>query len=875
MVILNPESLEKSAAELARGLRKEIPLEEAYRRALEIAPDNAAAHLTMGMEQFNAGEAEAARRTMWLALRAAPDRCMSYLMLSMAEDGAGDADLANSLTRFGLRVAVASTAVPETVQDLMKELLPALAEVDVDLGNPEVVAVFYENLQEHKPIDEPLRVTELLRPYRMLVELGEDPRDEVAEHLVAEFRAKAGVMTPLLMATLRNRLSFEPITHPWVPCRVVALVGEIGGPEVLPDLITIAGQDDDLNLSEHAEWALWRMGQRHPEATAAALTAAIDTVDEFQRVCLADHLWLLPPATDVTAGAARLIERLTGDVNGDDNPYLLAALRRALEEHPAPGGESLLARITLLSTELTGEDEDWFNEVLAGPPQLIDNGIELCAIERVLEDSLYDDDLEEGDSDDDTEGPFEFDEDEFARPLPVVAAAPKLGRNDSCWCGSGKKYKKCHLDEDEQRARQGYSTTGLLREPAAPKPPHLRLRDQMLDEMVASGGKRFLKTAAETYVGGSLEGLEMSDTDESCFTDWMLFDYRPKSKTLCEEYRDRHRGRLTTRELSQLDSWIQARYAMFEVQQVEPGRGVHHKNLATGEEQFVHDVTSSRHLVKWDVILQRVELTEGKRMFVGHGHTVPRDLLPHTWDWIDEQRALTKQSRAEMIAASSHSLHRIVKEMHEERWKNTKLVNFDGDPLEMGDATYKLQDREKALAALRGQADVDEADQDGEKVFHRLQKNQRDGSNTSIANIRLEAGSLVLHCNSRKRLKANRQWLEQLAGDAVKHQGDKFQSMDLAKQQALQNRQPPPMAQPPVPAGLVQQLKDLHYANWVNTPLPALSGETPVQAAQSTAGREVLRQLLRGMENSEERQRRDTGAGFDFARIRAQLKLDD
>lgn len=25
---------------------------------------------------------------------------------------------------------------------------------------------------------------------------------------------------------------------------------------------------------------------------------------------------------------------------------------------------------------------------------------------------------------------------------------PELGRNDECWCGSGKKYKKCHLDFD-------------------------------------------------------------------------------------------------------------------------------------------------------------------------------------------------------------------------------------------------------------------------------------------------------------------------------------------------------------------------------------------------------------------------------------------
>jgi len=27
------------------------------------------------------------------------------------------------------------------------------------------------------------------------------------------------------------------------------------------------------------------------------------------------------------------------------------------------------------------------------------------------------------------------------------------GRNEACWCGSAKKYKKCHLDEDENEAR--------------------------------------------------------------------------------------------------------------------------------------------------------------------------------------------------------------------------------------------------------------------------------------------------------------------------------------------------------------------------------------------------------------------------------------
>lgn len=26
----------------------------------------------------------------------------------------------------------------------------------------------------------------------------------------------------------------------------------------------------------------------------------------------------------------------------------------------------------------------------------------------------------------------------------------ETGRNEPCWCGSGKKYKKCHLSKDQQ-----------------------------------------------------------------------------------------------------------------------------------------------------------------------------------------------------------------------------------------------------------------------------------------------------------------------------------------------------------------------------------------------------------------------------------------
>ncbi len=37
-------------------------------------------------------------------------------------------------------------------------------------------------------------------------------------------------------------------------------------------------------------------------------------------------------------------------------------------------------------------------------------------------------------------------------PEPVVLGR-RLGRNEPCWCGSGKKYKKCHLAADEKEGR--------------------------------------------------------------------------------------------------------------------------------------------------------------------------------------------------------------------------------------------------------------------------------------------------------------------------------------------------------------------------------------------------------------------------------------
>jgi hypothetical protein len=57
----------------------------------------------------------------------------------------------------------------------------------------------------------------------------------------------------------------------------------------------------------------------------------------------------------------------------------------------------------------------------------------------------------------------------------------KLGRNDPCHCGSGKKYKKCHLDKDQRHARiQPVATSSDT--PSAQDTPPVRLDLKKLPE---------------------------------------------------------------------------------------------------------------------------------------------------------------------------------------------------------------------------------------------------------------------------------------------------------------------------------------------------------------------------------------------------------
>ncbi len=81
----------------------------------------------------------------------------------------------------------------------------------------------------------------------------------------------------------------------------------------------------------------------------------------------------------------------------------------------------------------------------------------------------------------------------------------KIGRNEPCWCGSGKKYKNCHLNFDSRL--EGYLYQGAL------VPPHSIIKNQEQIEKIKESAK--INIAVLDYVSEHIHaGVTTEEIDQ-------------------------------------------------------------------------------------------------------------------------------------------------------------------------------------------------------------------------------------------------------------------------------------------------------------------------------------------------------------------------
>lgn len=209
----------------------------------------------------------------------------------------------------------------------------------------------------------------------------------------------------------------------------------------------------------------------------------------------------------------------------------------------------------------------------------------------------------------------------------------KPGRNDLCYCGSGKKYKQCHLkidQEAEQEKRQLEQAAQFLRQD---------LIEYAQDERWETAVSAALPHYWDNYYDAD-NGEEMSDYEADRFYDWFMFDY-PIPADLLEADDDDDDSEPITRfiqlyyvesydDLSKpqqkvLESWLDVGAAGgYELVSYE-GQLLHLRDFLTGEEVEAYEPTGRGQVEVGEIILTRLVPVGDRLEFSTGAAYLPKD----------------------------------------------------------------------------------------------------------------------------------------------------------------------------------------------------------------------------------------------------------
>jgi hypothetical protein len=276
--------------------------------------------------------------------------------------------------------------------------------------------------------EEPAAVARELEPHRLLHELFVAGLEAIDVSLLDRVLARGADCAPLLLGTL-NAYG-EDLLHDndGLVVRALALLGEIGDPAALPALAKFVPLEDDT-IGGAARWAFLRIARRRPAEALDVVRHLSIGAEALDLAALAQQLCLMPDVPGRCEVLLGLADNLA-EFDKDERDLVIVSMLTSAHVMQGAGSEAAASiekqHGALLSRAARKELKNLRAEIEAARQE----------IAEAEEPSIYDVCLEGFDL---------VDDETFER------AEPKLGRNEPCWCGSGKKYKKCHLDADEGR----------------------------------------------------------------------------------------------------------------------------------------------------------------------------------------------------------------------------------------------------------------------------------------------------------------------------------------------------------------------------------------------------------------------------------------
>ena len=497
-----------------------------------------------------------------------------------------------------------------------------------------------------------------------------------------------------------------------------------------------------------------------------------------------------------------------------------------------------------------------------------------------------------------------------------ASTGAKVGRNDPCPCGSGKKYKKCCL--------------------AAEKGSGAELTPQVLKRCAGDATNALIEYAHKTYGGEfvswawgefwsseldlDLEGLS-DDPYTPFFFAWLIFLWVPGDPDEdCEESCFPSEGtvaagflRTGARGVDELtrrfiDTARRAPLSFWQVEETDPGAGALLRDMVTDRRCFLNDRSLAEHADQGEIVFCQVVEMDGVAIT---GGAAPY-LLPPAPFRRDVEAAL-KPVRAQLQedadAYPAVLLERDLDLMDlyhtwVERFLGLgepELRNSDGDPLEWARSVYAFDpaQRGRLLGRLESMRNIERDEDDelwdkdeeegefgdedeGEEIamFVWMSPRRKDGKpQVSKATMGVNDDEVHVEANSRRRERTLRERLLKNLGELLTYEGTEYKPAgaealwmeegDYGDEEdgALDLELLEPQDRTRLEEALAQR-----YLTWADDEVPALGGKTPREMMKTVEGRAEVEKMVNEWENMD-RGRPNAQFRFEFNLLRRHLGL--
>ncbi|MGD8389517.1 MAG: SEC-C metal-binding domain-containing protein [Desulfobacteraceae bacterium] len=456
----------------------------------------------------------------------------------------------------------------------------------------------------------------------------------------------------------------------------------------------------------------------------------------------------------------------------------------------------------------------------------------------------------------------------------------KVGRNDPCPCGSGKKYKKCCLqketpdfrDLDYRRLSKAYN----------------HLVDRLIGLMPRIFGPDAISVALDEFFLWPDLGDEPSDEtverNSPVFTPWLLFHWEnrlgiadeplpgPEGRTVAELYAEEKGDRLDPLERSLIASLNRKPFTFLEILRVDPGRGLKVRDVLTGADTEVRERSATEYVQAGDLMYGIAEEVNDVGMLVGAGTTlIPPSQKPRVIQFRKRLREEAPVVTGDMLWDLQGEIREFYLRFEEALHTLPQICNTDGDLLEFHRLDYEIVSADEAferlwdLCVTRGYEELrDEAKKDAQGRVTRAEiiwdreghKQSKSLPNTLLGTLRIRDRRMTVEVNSAERSRTIQEEITTRLGEGARLRADTIQSTASMLEQMRQ--QGPPsgkatrehdelMQEPEVQKQILDMLA-AHWESWIHESLPALGGMTPKEAVKTPDGREAVEALVLEME---------------------------